>query len=382
MNRHSLFKRAAFAASASLLLGGIVSTQEAKPPKASALKNPVAATPESIAAGKAAYDANCAACHGDKAQGSEKAGVAISIIQEQGGRQPPDLIDDVWDHGSTDAEIYTVIKRGVPPTMMAGWDGRIPDTEIWSIINYLRALAENVDVTVAPTTAAPERPRPTLELADYARMPVTGEPGGENTRGQLARVNFLRDEPGSRRFFVNDLNGPLYMLDKQTRQFTTYLDFNGVAGRSGLFRKLTFERNLATGLANVIFDPDYPRNGVFYSIHMEDPTTAAPAEPKPGVVPGLDLAGYQTTPAVLTPSLPGATINRESIVIEWIDRDVSNTTFEGTARELLRVQLASPIHPLGDISFNPAARRGDPDWRGCTWPSGTPGLGSSGTSAG
>jgi glucose/arabinose dehydrogenase len=27
------------------------------------------------------------------------------------------------------------------------------------------------------------------------------------------------------------------------------------------------------------------------------------------------------------------------------------------------VQLASPVHPLGDITFNPAARRGDPDWR-------------------
>ena len=27
--------------------------------------------------------------------------------------------------------------------MMAGWEGRISDTEIWSIVNYLRALAAN-----------------------------------------------------------------------------------------------------------------------------------------------------------------------------------------------------------------------------------------------
>ena len=104
-------------------------------------------------------------------------------------------------------------------------------------------------------------------------MPITGELGGDNTRGQLARVNFMRDEPGSRRFLVADLNGPLYILDKQTKQFTTYLDFNGLAGRPGLFQKLTFERNFATGLINVQFDPDYARNGVFYTIHMEDPTT-------------------------------------------------------------------------------------------------------------
>ena len=57
----------------------------------------------------------------------------------------------------------------------------------------------------------------TLELADYVQMPITGDLDGENTRGQLARVNFLRDEPGGRRFFVNDLNGPLYILDKQTQ---------------------------------------------------------------------------------------------------------------------------------------------------------------------
>ena len=330
---------------------------------AAQLRNPVASTPESLAAGKRAYDVNCAACHGNRAQGSEKAGVVISIIQEQGGKQPPDLTDDTWDHGASDGEIYTVIKKGVPPTMMAGWEGRISDAEIWSIVNYIRALAANEEVAVAPAAAAADRPRQVLELAEYARLPITGDPGGENTRGQLARVNFLRDEPCGRRFFVNDLNGPLYILDKKTRQFTTYLDFNGAGGRPGLFARLTFERNFATGLINFLFDPDYARNGVFYTIHMEDPTIAGTAGPNAEAVRGLDLAGYRTTAAIVTPTLPGAVINREAVVIEWTDRNIANTTFEGTARELLRVQLPSPIHPLGEMTFNPTARRGDPDWR-------------------
>jgi mono/diheme cytochrome c family protein len=363
MTTHSIFSLAAFPMLAIVLLGRVVSTQEAKNPSAAALKNPVAATAASIAAGKKAYDANCAGCHGNMAQGAERAGIVISIIQEQGGKQAPDLTEEKWDHGSTDGEIYTVIKKGVPPTMMAGWDGRVSDTEIWSIVNYLRALAANENVAVAPTPAAQAAPRKTLELADYVQMPITGEPGGENTRGQLARVNFLREEPGGRRFFVNDLNGPLYIVDKKTRQFTTYLDFNGLAGRPGLFQKFTFERNFATGLINFIFDPDYARNGVFYTIHMEDPTVDAPAEPKSGVVPGLDLSGYRTTPASVTPIAPGARITREGVMIEWTDRNIANATFEGTARELLRMQLASPIHPLGEMAFNPTARRGDPDWR-------------------
>ncbi len=108
---------------------------------AARLTNPVASTPASIAAGKKAYDANCAACHGNMAQGAVKAGVSISIIEEQGGKQPSDLTDDQWDYGSSDGEIYVVIKKGIPPTMMAGWDGRIPDNDIWSIVNYLRTLA-------------------------------------------------------------------------------------------------------------------------------------------------------------------------------------------------------------------------------------------------
>jgi len=51
-----------------------------------------------------------------------------------------DLTDDQWDHGSSDGDVFAVIKRGVSPTMMAGFDGRIPDDDIWSIVNYLRTL--------------------------------------------------------------------------------------------------------------------------------------------------------------------------------------------------------------------------------------------------
>jgi mono/diheme cytochrome c family protein len=66
--------------------------------------------------------------------------VAISIIEEQGGKQAPDLTDDASDHGSSDGEVFIAIKKGIPPTMMAGWEGRISDEEIWSIINYIRTL--------------------------------------------------------------------------------------------------------------------------------------------------------------------------------------------------------------------------------------------------
>jgi glucose/arabinose dehydrogenase/mono/diheme cytochrome c family protein len=364
MNMHSQLSYATILILTLLVLGvSPRARQGVKNPEAAALKNPVASTPESLGAGKRAYDTNCAACHGNLAQGAAKAGIAISIIAEQGGKQPPDLTDPQWDHGSTDGEIFSVIKKGVPPTMMAGWEGRLSDIEIWSIVNYLRALPSNKEVTAAPAVAADTKPQHTLQLVDYVQMPITADNTDTSTRAELARVNFLRDEPGGQRFFVSDLNGPLYILDKQTKQFTKYLDFNGLAGRPGLFQRFTFQRNFATGLINVVFDPDYARNGIFYTIHMEDPTIEVSSDPKAGVVPGLDLSSYQTTPTSVTPTWPGAVINREAVMIEWTDRNTRNTTFEGTARELLRMQQASPIHPLGEMTFNPTAQRGDPDWR-------------------
>src|SRR5262245_31302146 len=88
--------------------GGLLARQRVQNPDAATLVNPVPATPAALTAGKQVYDTNCAACHGNRAQGAVKAGVVISIIAEQGGRQAPDLTDDQWDHGSTDGEIFTV----------------------------------------------------------------------------------------------------------------------------------------------------------------------------------------------------------------------------------------------------------------------------------
>ena len=115
---------------------------------------------------------------------------------------------------------------------------------------------------------------------------------------------------------------------------------------------------------NFVFDPDYARNGIFYTLHMETFTTPGEsATPKTGVVAGLDLAGYTTTPALQTPSVPDPRFAREMVIVEWTDRQIGNTTFEGTAREVLRVQLPGLFHPLNEIIFNPSARPGDPDWR-------------------
>jgi hypothetical protein len=208
-----------------------------------------------------------------------------------------------------------------------------------------------------------ERPPSPLSLAirDYAALPITGRLDGTGqTDGLLARVSALRDEPAGRdRFFVADLNGPLYIFEKRTRKWITYLDFNGRDGRTGLFKRLSYDVGFANGLNTIQFDPEYQRNGRFYTVHTEDPAVEASSVPDSTHVPGLRLAGYTTTTPITTPG----PILRESVLIEWTDSNTTNGTFEGLARELMRVQLNTHIHPMGDLAFNPRARRGDADWR-------------------
>jgi len=200
-----------------------------------------------------------------------------------------------------------------------------------------------------------------IDLEDYLAMPITGRVDGKGSNELLlARVNTLREEAGgARRFFVSDLNGPLYILDKETKKLSTYLDFNGNEGHKGLFHRLTIQQGYGNGLNGFYLDPDYTRNGRFYTVHIEDPTLAGSNLPDNANTPGLDVQGYTTTPVIKTPG----PYQNEGVLVEWTDTNPSNATFEGRARELLRVQLNTRSHPMGDLIFNPTARPGDPDWR-------------------
>ncbi|HJZ99205.1 MAG TPA: hypothetical protein VKE70_21995, partial [Candidatus Solibacter sp.] len=170
----------------------------------------------------------------------------------------------------------------------------------------------------------------TIQLKDFATMPLTGAVDGPgNSAGLLARINFLREEPGAHRnrVFVNDLNGPLYIVDKATKKSTVYLDFNGLAGKSGIFHRIAIDQLLASGFISFEFDPDYARNGKFYTIHLEDQAIPASNLPDSKSFSGLRTAGYIVTPAIRT---FGAT-QCEAVLIEWTDTNTGNSTFEGTA---------------------------------------------------
>jgi len=233
----------------------------------------------------------------------------------------------------------------------------------WGLLLFSVALG-------APTAWAqyPSGPQVTKDgtvvvLQDYASLPLSSRttssyPPAIDYSSQLGRANFLRSEPGlapqsSSRFFVNDLNRNLYILNKADKSFTQYINFEEV------FPKFV-SLNYALGLVTFIFDPDYANNGKFYTVHVEDPNKSGSAVPTNTSLPGLDVTGYTTTDALNPPAGP---VVWHAVLVEWTDTDLNNSTFEGTAREILRVGFNIGVHPMGDLLFNPLAQPGDTDYR-------------------
>src|SRR2546428_8228667 len=167
----------------------------------------------------------------------------------------------------------------------------------------------------------------TLEVNDYGEVPVTGLVDGKGSNNELllARVNTLREEVGgAKRFFIGDLNGPLYVFDKATKKFSVYLDFNGNQGKNGLFHKLTVAQGYGNGLNGFYLDPDYTRNGKFYTEHIENPALPGSSLPDNSHFAALNVTGYTTTDAIRTPG----PLQHEGVLVEWTDSNPANSTFE------------------------------------------------------
>jgi len=110
---------------------GAQSHEARRNPEAQKIKNPEPQNAESIEAGKKVYQRYCAACHGPSGKGD--GGLALS------GGEPSDLTDDAWDYGSTDGEIFVVIRDGVTADMLA-YKEKLTEKQIWQVVNYIRSI--------------------------------------------------------------------------------------------------------------------------------------------------------------------------------------------------------------------------------------------------
>lgn len=95
-------------------IGGAAQTRE--------LKNPVEGQPKAIERGDFVYKRRCSNCHGLDAR----------------GYRAPDLTTGQFSNGTSDAQLYRVITRGIPASEMGGTN--MNEDEVWALISYLRTV--------------------------------------------------------------------------------------------------------------------------------------------------------------------------------------------------------------------------------------------------
>ncbi len=78
----------------------------------------------SIDAGHGTFIGKCAACHGQKGEGTVG----------------PNMTDDYWLHGGSIKNIFKTIKYGVPDKGMIAWGGQLKPSEIQEVASYILTL--------------------------------------------------------------------------------------------------------------------------------------------------------------------------------------------------------------------------------------------------
>jgi mono/diheme cytochrome c family protein len=98
-----------------------------------AMVNPVATHPDAVAAGSNLYKNNCAQCHGADGNGR--------------GSRP--AVRSARIAGTTDGDLYWMLKNGQPFRGMPSW-AKLPEGQRWQIVAYLRSIQSPPPSTTAP----------------------------------------------------------------------------------------------------------------------------------------------------------------------------------------------------------------------------------------
>lgn len=97
-----------------------------------------------IAAGKATYLANCAACHLPSMRGKGESASAIG----------PDLTDSTWVHGGTPAQVYELITKGVLTKGMPSWGPVLGPKKITEVTAYIMSQHQEGEPVVLVAESA------------------------------------------------------------------------------------------------------------------------------------------------------------------------------------------------------------------------------------
>ena len=116
---------------ACLLAFGVLQTANGQAPP----RNPVGHGPDVVAAGRAAFNRTCTACHG--VDGGE-------------GERAPALVGDRRFFRLSEGALYDTIENGIPGTPMAAFGKSMDNDDVWRIVVFIRAMRSSAaDTDVA-----------------------------------------------------------------------------------------------------------------------------------------------------------------------------------------------------------------------------------------
>ncbi|MFN8344589.1 MAG: PQQ-dependent sugar dehydrogenase [Spirosomataceae bacterium] len=286
-----------------------------------------------IAKGQGLMEANCSACHNflQKGIGPELSEVTSKVTYEwlkKMIRNAPTMVSNGDARAAMLFEEYKQVMPAFPS---------LKEAEVEAIMAYIHSKRKPEAKADSPNhLGVPlNDPMPVkiaksglkLQLEYFTTAPATAQ------AVPLARINKTLKLPGKKdRLFMVDLRGKLYEMEG--KELRVFMD---IAKEIPAFIPAP---GLGTGLGSFAFHPDFYKNGLFYTTHTEKGKAAVP-----------DF-GYADS----------IKVTLQWVLREWKVADPNAASFSGTGRELFRVNMVSPIHGVQEVTFNPLAKPGSPDY--------------------
>ncbi len=282
----------------------------------------------SVSKGQLLFQENCSSCHGFRQDGigPNLSGIttsdSVSWIK-QFIRDPKAMAESGDEHARKLLANYH--------TLMPSFPG-LNDEEIKQLISFLhkqKAVPKKKFDPLAIRNPVPERIMPSdiqVDLELISQLPASSD------KQPLTRISKMDWIGPAKSCFILDQRGLLY---KQVNEKpVVWLDI------SKWKKDFINQPGLATGFGSFAFHPKYAENGLFYTTHSE----AVHAKKADFSIPDSIKQTLQW------------------VLCEWKSSNPMASTFSGTCRELMRVDMVAGIHGMQEIIFNPGAKPGDEDY--------------------
>jgi mono/diheme cytochrome c family protein len=96
-------------------------------------RNPLPVNENNLMAGLQIFRNNCVGCHGEPGRPSRWGTRNFFPPVPQFADEPPQL---------SDSKVFIIVKRGIKYSGMGGWDGMLPDEDIWRVAAFLSRLGQ------------------------------------------------------------------------------------------------------------------------------------------------------------------------------------------------------------------------------------------------